>query len=173
MADDVIQKKLAANPDISTQELLAQSLPPQALDKLQRVIHASEQQHTGQIVLCIEARLSQDDTLKHASPRQRALALFAELRVWDTEDNNGVMLYLLLEQHAIELIADRALNRCVAQTAWDTITQRLAISLRAQQYENGLQSALEQISGLLAAYFPSSTTRPRDNTVSDAPVLLP
>ena len=83
------------------------------------------------------------------------------------------MLYLLLEQHAIELIADRALNRCVAQTVWDTITQRLAISLRAQQYENGLQSALEQISGLLAAYFPSSTTRPRDNTVSDAPVLLP
>ena len=105
----------------------------------------------------------------HAGP----LALFAELRVWDTEDNNGVMLYLLLEQHAIELIADRALNRCVAQTVWDTITQRLAISLRAQQYENGLQSALEQISGLLAAYFPSSTTRPRDNTVSDAPVLLP
>ena len=107
------------------------------------------------------------------SEQLRALALFAELRVWDTEDNNGVMLYLLLEQHAIELIADRALNRCVAQTAWDTITQRLAISLRAQQYENGLQSALEQISGLLVAYFPSSTTRPRDNTVSDAPVLLP
>ena len=80
---------------------------------------------------------------------------------------------LLMERHAIELVADRALNRCVAQAAWDSITQRLTVALRAHQYENGLQSALEQISGLLITHFPSSDARPRDNTVSDAPVVLP
>jgi uncharacterized membrane protein len=171
--DDALQQKQAAESDMAAQALIAQYLPQQALDALRHTIHASEQRHTGQIVLCIEASLSPEDMLKHASPRQRALALFGELRVWDTEDNNGAMLYLLMSRHAIELVADRALNRCVAQAAWDSITQRLAVALRAHQYENGLQSALEQMSGLLIAHFPSSAARPRDNTVSDAPVVLP
>ncbi len=171
--DDALQQKQVADSDGAAQALIAQYLPQQALDALRHTIHASEQRHTGQIVLCIEGSLSPEDTLKHATPRQRALALFGELRVWDTEDNNGVMLYLLMERHAIELVADRALNRCVAQAAWDSITQRLAVALRAHQYENGLQSALEQISGLLITHFPSSDARPRDNTVSDAPVVLP
>lgn len=171
--DDALQQKQATDSDMAAQALIAQYLPQQTLDALQHTVHDSEQQHTGQIVLCIEASLSPEDAVKHATPRQRALALFGELRVWDTEDNNGVMLYLLMERHAIELVADRALNRCVTQAAWDSITQRLAIALRAHQYETGLQSALEQISGLLITHFPSSGTRPRDNTVSDAPVVLP
>ena len=172
MAEDFLQKKIAANPEVSTHELITQYVSPAALERLQAFINASEQQHTGQILLCIEASLSPEEIQRYATPRARALALFGELRVWDTEDNNGVMLYLLLDQHAIELVADRALHRSVAQNAWSNITERLAAALRASQYENGLQAALELISGLLIAHFPATAGRVHENTVSDVPVLL-
>lgn len=170
--DDSIQQQLAADPDISTEKLIEQFLPQQALDRLHALISASEQSHTGQLLLCIEASLSPEELQRHPTPRDRALALFGELRVWDTEDNNGAMLYLLLDRHAIELIADRALFRCAAPSAWNAITAQLASALREQQYESGLQTALAQISDLLVAHFPACEKTPRDNTVSDAPVLL-
>ena len=90
--DDSIQQQLAADPDISTEKLIEQFLPQQALDRLHALISASEQSHTGQLLLCIEASLSPEELQRHPTPRDRALALFGELRVWDTEDNNGALL---------------------------------------------------------------------------------
>lgn len=161
---------LAADP--AAHQVIEQHLSQPVLDRLQATINASEQRHTGQLLLCIEETLSPEELQRYASPRERALALFGELRVWDTEDNNGALLYLLLDRHAIELVADRALFRCVEQNTWSAITTQLAAALRAQQYESGLQTALAQISDLLIAHFPAKAHTPRDNTVADAPVLL-
>ncbi|MDO4769343.1 MAG: TPM domain-containing protein [Brachymonas sp.] len=158
--------------DPAAHQVIEQHLGQPVLDRLQASISASEQRHTGQLLLCIEESLSPEDLQRYASPRERALALFGELRVWDTEDNNGALLYLLLDRHAIELVADRALFRCMEQSAWSAITTQLAAALRAQQYESGLQTALAQISDLLIAHFPAKAHTPRDNTVADAPVLL-
>ena len=82
------------------------------------------------------------------------------------------MLYLLLDRHAIELIADRALYRCVEPSVWSGITAQLAAALRTNAYENGLQTALRSISDVLCSHFPACPQTPRDNTVADAPVLL-
>jgi uncharacterized membrane protein len=158
--------------DESIEQLLAQHLNPQVLERLQEVIHTSEQSHTGQIVLCIEEHFSPEDAERYNTPHARALALFGELRVWDTEHNNGAMLYLLLDRHAIELIADRALYRCVEPSVWSGITAQLAAALRTNAYENGLQTALRSISDVLCSHFPACPQTPRDNTVADAPVLL-
>lgn len=169
------QHTAAANEAISehaVEQLIAQHLPQPVLDGLHRTISAGEQKHTGQLVLCIEASLSPDEAARYPTPRDRALALFGELRVWDTEHNNGAMLYLLLDRHAIELIADRALYRSVEPATWSHITTQLAAALRAGQYESGLQAALAQLSDLLATHFPACGQTPRDNTVADAPVLL-
>lgn len=165
-------QKPAAESAAAVAQLIAQHLSQPVLDRLQATISASEQRHTGQLLLCIEETLSPEELQRYATPRERALALFGELRVWDTEDNNGALLYLLLDRHAIELVADRALFRCVEQGAWSTITTQLATALRAQKYESGLQTALAQISDLLIAHFPAKANAPRDNTVADAPVLL-
>lgn len=161
---------VAADP--AAHQVIEQHLGQPVLDRLQAAISASEQRHTGQLLLCIEETLSPAELQRYATPRERALALFGELRVWDTEDNNGAMLYLLLDRHAIELVADRALFRRVEQSAWNAITTQLATALRAQQYESGLQTALAQISDLLIAHFPAHAHTPRDNTVADAPVML-
>ena len=156
----------------TVEQLIAQHLPQPVLDGLHRTISASEQLHTGQLVLCIEASISPEEATRYSTPRDRALALFGELRVWDTEHNNGAMLYLLLDRHAIELIADRALYRSVAPATWSHITTQLAAALRAGQYESGLQAALAHLSDLQVTHFPACGQTPRDNTVADAPVLL-
>ena len=162
----------SAPADSAAYQVIEQYLSQPVLDRLQATINASEQRHTGQLLLCIEETLSPEELQRYATPRERALALFGELRAWDTEDNNGALLYLLLDRHAIELIADRALFRCVEPNCWNTITTQLATALRTQQYESGLQTALAQISDVLIAHFPAKAHTPRDNTVADAPVLL-
>ena len=156
----------------TVEQLIAQHLPQPVLDGLHRTISASEQLHTGQLVLCIEASISPEEATRYSTPRDRALALFGELRAWDTEHNNGPMRHPLLDRHAIELIADRALYRSVAPTTWSHITTQLAAALRAGQYESGLQAALAHLSDLLVTHFPACGQTPRDNTVADAPVLL-
>ena len=107
-----------------------------------------------------------------APARERALSLFGKLRVWDTEHNNGVLIYLLLQEHAIEIIADRGFNRHVPQAEWTHITQRMCEPLRQGQYEHALGIALDDVTALLAAHFPPNPRRPRLNELPDAPVIL-
>ena len=111
-------------------------------------------------------------TERNAPPRERALSLFGKLRVWDTEHNNGVLIYLLLQEHAIEIIADRGFNRHVPQAAWARITERMCEPLREGRYEEALEIALEDVTALLAAHFPPDPHRPRLNELPDAPVIL-
>ena len=170
MADKALQTDAAAR--ARADEKIAQALPAAALKRLQQCIAASEQTHTGEMVLCIEACLPQSYVARGAKPRERAITLFGKLGVWDTEANNGVLLYLLMEPHAIEVVADRAICRVVPQATWNTITERLAAALRTDAYESGLQTALESISDQLAAHFPAGSDAVRKNTVSDAPVVL-
>lgn len=169
--------KLVGQIEDNTQPLKASAiidtyLSPEVLNRLNQCITKSEAQHTGEILLCIEADMPPSYNERQAKPRERALSLFGKYRVWDTEHNNGVMLYLLMRPHAIEIVADRALNRCVTPEQWVTITKQLSITLRQEQYEAGLQQALQSITQLLVQHFPEDGTTVRENTVPDAPVLL-
>jgi uncharacterized membrane protein len=103
---------------------------------------------------------------------QRAVMLFGKLRIWDTEHNNGVLIYLLLAEHAIEVVADRGLNHLVPPEQWRAIVGRLGQSLSAHRFEEGLTLALDEVSKLLEQHFPALPGTQRANELPNTLVLL-
>ena len=104
---------------------LARALDAAALQRLQQRVAASEAHHRGEIRVCAEPGLPLSYLWRGASARERALAMFGKLRVWDTEDNNGVLIYLLLAEHRIEIVADRGLNRHVDAAQWQQVMETM------------------------------------------------
>ena len=151
---------------------LRRVLTPEVLQRLGQRVAASERRHTGQIRICAEGGLPLSYLWRGASARERAITQFGKLRVWDTEHNNGVLIYLLLAEHAIEIVADRGLAQRVPEATWHTLVQHLGQALRAGQYEDGLTEVLAEVSALLVAHFPASGHAPGSNELPDAPVLL-
>ncbi|MDM0010868.1 TPM domain-containing protein [Variovorax sp. J22P168] len=148
------------------------ALPPDALERLERRVAASEQRHTGEIRLCVEAGLPWSYLQREAPARQRAIMLFGKLRVWDTAHNNGVLIYLLLAEHAIEIVADRGIDAHVSAEQWAAMTARMAAAFREGRFEDGLTQALEEVSALLVEHFPLAQGEPDRNELPDAPVVL-
>src|SRR5574343_461853 len=150
------------------------AVPNAVATQLAQRVRASEQRHTGQIVLCIEGALPSSYVWRagRQAPvdtvvRQRAMAWFGRLRVWDTEHNNGVLIYLLLAERRIEIVADRGLQRCASTQDWQDAVSRLASQLQAGNFEAGLTQALEEVSALLVAHFPRTTDASQANELSD------
>ena len=152
---------------------VAQAFPDEVLLRLERLVSHSEGRHTGQIQLCIEGGLPYSYIWRDATARERAVGLFGKLRTWDTEHNNGVLIYLLLADHAIEVIADRALARAVPSDTWTQLVQALGQSFQQQAYAQGMEAALEQVSDLLATHFPRTETETLqpDSQLPNAPVV--
>jgi uncharacterized membrane protein len=147
------------------------AIPPDLLERLARRVAASEKRHTGEVRIYVEAGLPMSYLWRSATPRERAVAIFGKLRVWDTEHNNGVLIYLLLAEHAIEIVADRGLARHVAPDEWRAIVQRMGASLHEGRFEDGLTQALEEVSALLVQHFPADAGAINDNELPDEPVL--
>lgn len=145
------------------------ALPDAAMQRLQDAVAASEAGHSGEIRLCIEAGLPWSYLRRRAPARERALAMFGKLRVWDTEANNGVLIYLLLADHAIELVVDRGLSARVPAQRWQQIVAELSAALRAGQYEQGLAQAVAAVDALLRAHFPVTEGQRNPNELPDAP----
>ncbi len=143
------------------------ALPHAALERLERRISASEEHHTGEVRICVEAALPTSYLLRDATARERAVAMFGKLRVWDTEHNNGVLIYLLLAEHAIELVADRGLNRHVDAAQWQAMVVRWGQLLRRGSVEDGLATALEEVSAVLVTHFPQPAGATRANRLPD------
>ncbi|MBQ0131286.1 MAG: TPM domain-containing protein [Comamonas sp.] len=152
---------------------VAQAFPDEVLLRLERLVSQSERHHTGQIQLCVEGGLPYSYIWRDATARERAVGLFGKLRTWDTEHNNGVLIYLLLADHSIEVIADRALARAVPSDTWTQLVQALGASFQQQAYVQGMEAALEQVSALLATHFPrSQADAPEHETqLPNAPVV--
>ena len=152
---------------------IRKAVPAELVAQLQRRVAQSERRHTGQIRMCIEAGLPTSYLWRGATPRERALTLFGKLRVWDTEENNGVLIYLLLADHAIEIVADRGLNRHVGPGQWQHLVAHMGDAFGAGRYEDGLVQALDQVGALLVSHFPvGDGDAPHPNELPDAPVLL-
>jgi len=151
---------------------LRRALPPGMLERLGERVAASERRHTGQVRICIEGGLPLSYLWRGASVRERAVTQFGKLRVWDTEHNNGVLIYLLLGEHAIEIVADRALARRVPAAAWQALAARMGEAFRQGRYEDGLADALDGVTALLAEHFPAQDGAPRRNELPDEPVAL-
>jgi len=149
------------------------------LNRLTRRVAASERRHSGEIRICVEAGLPMSYLwrhLWHQTPirvlcRERAMSMFGRLQVWDTTHNNGVLIYLLLAEREIELVADRGLNAFVVDAQWQAMVQRMGAAFAARHYEDGLTQALEEVSAVLVANFPESADTSGANELPDAPVL--
>ena len=146
---------------------------PEVLLRLERAVAASESLHTGQIRLCVEGGLPYSYIWRGASARERAVGLFGKLRSWDTEHNNGVLIYLLLADHAIEIIADRAAARAISQSTWDALVQDMQQSFQRQAYAEGMEQTLQRVSALLIEHFPRDPLSPNvsADALPDAPVV--
>lgn len=150
----------------------AHALPADARERIAKAIAASEVQHTGQIRVYVETALPWSYIRRDAPVRERALMEFSKLRVWDTEHNNGVLIYLLLTDHAIEIVADRALARCVDDAQWKAVISKLSADLQSGSYEQALLTAVVQVSTLLTGQFPrTANSAPQGNELPDAPVV--
>jgi uncharacterized membrane protein len=145
--------------------------PPELLAKLERYTAASEARHSGEIRICIEAGLPMSYLWRDATPRERAIAMFGKLRVWDTAQNNGVLIYVLLAERAIEIVADRAISMPANSTFWQDIVAKLSEHLKRDDYERGLTQAMEEISALLVQQFPLDANQANPNELSNRPDL--
>ncbi len=143
--------------------------PPELLQQLERYVAASEARHSGEIRICIEAGLPMSYLWRDASPRERAIAMFGKLRVWDTQHNNGVLIYLLLAEHAIEIVADRAVSTGENKDFWPKIVASLSDHLKRHDFERGLTQAVEEISALLVQQFPVQVGQVNPNELSNRP----
>lgn len=144
-----------------------------ALQNLAALVAASERQHSGEIRICIESRLPHSYLLRpdaiQAITRERAVAQFGKLRVWDTEHNNGVLIYLQLAERAIEIVADRGLASHVTPAMWQAIVQKLGDALQSGQFESGLRQAIAEVSALLSEHFPQYPGAENPNELPDLP----
>ncbi len=150
---------------------LARNLPPELLDRLAARVAASEQRHGGQIRIHAEAGLPWSYLWRDATPRERALTLFGKLGVWDTEANNGVLIYLLLAERAIEIVADRGLARHVPDAHWREVVRRMGHAFREGRFEDGLGQAVDEVSALLEQHFPDGASSDQRNELPDRPTL--
>lgn len=147
------------------------AIPPAVVERLAQHVADSERQHTGEVRIYVEAGLPFSYLWRDAPPRERAIALFGKLGVWDTEQNNGVLIYLLLAEHAIEVVADRGLSRHVGPQQWQEIVAHMRDEFRAGRYEEGLKQAIDEVTALLVRHFPATPGAPNANELPDHPVL--
>lgn len=148
-----------------------EAIPPDLLARLSARVAASERRHSGEIRICVEASLPTSYVWRDATARERAVAMFGKLRVWDTEHNNGVLVYLLLAEHAIEVVADRGLNQRVPPGEWAAMVKRMGTAFHDGRFEDGLTHALEEVSALLVQHFPLAPGDGDRNELPDQPVM--
>lgn len=144
--------------------------PRQTLITIEQAIKASETTHVGEIRFVVEGALDGMPLFKGQSARERAIEVFAQLRVWDTEHNNGVLIYLLLADRAVEIVADRGLHAKVGAPAWEKICRQMETAFQQANYAGGVISGVQAVTQHLMAHFPAYGDG--QNELPDQPVVL-
>ena len=142
-----------------------------ALKRIEARVGNAERLHRGEIRICVEAGLPLSYLWRDATPRERAVTMFGKLRVWDTEFNSGVLIYLLLAERAIEIVADRGLNRHVSQAQWDELTGSMSAAFKAGNFEEGLVAAVDAVDALLRRHFALLAGAANPNELPNRPYL--
>lgn len=141
-----------------------------SLAAIAEAVRRSESQHRGQIRVVIEGTLDLGELWQGMTPRARAENIFARYRVWDTEANNGVLLYLLLADRSVEIVADRGVHGRVGTGGWTDICRRMEEFFHAGQFERGVIAGIEAISKILISEYPASG--PGSNELPDEPAMI-
>lgn len=149
---------------------LGRWFPQPVLDEITAAIAAGETRHLGEVCFAVESRLAPLDALLGPGTRQRAEHLFGQLRVWDTEQNSGVLVYVLLCEHRIEIVADRGIAARVDAREWAALCDVIGRSFASGDPASGVKDAIARIHDLLAQHFPAQGENPRE--LSDVPYVL-
>ena len=137
---------------------------------IEQAIAECESRHGGEIRFIVETAFDLPELWRNLAPRTRALQLFGQFGVWNTEHNNGVLLYVLMADHAVEIIADRGIAVRVTQAEWDAVCRQMEHHYRAGRFREGSVLGVLGIGALLGRHFPGK--RPSDNELPNQPVLL-
>ncbi|MBA5603960.1 TPM domain-containing protein [Duganella sp. FT3S] len=149
---------------------LRRAFPPSTLHAIEREIRASERLHGGEVRFAVEAALPLPALWRGATARERAIDLFSTLRMWDTSERNGVLIYLLLADHAVEIVADRGVHALAGAPHWGRVCHRMERAFRHGSYERGTASAVRMVTRMLARHYPPVPGRP--NELPDKVVVL-
>jgi len=144
--------------------------PPQVLAAIEQAIRAGEATHSGQVRFVVEGALDGAPLFRDQPARARALDIFSQLRIWDTAHNNGVLIYLLLADRDVEIIADRGIDARVGAAGWEKICAEMENSFRAGNFAGGVIKGIQAVSRQLAAHFPRHGGG--TNELPDTPVVI-
>lgn len=157
-------------------------LGPGALERIEKRVRDSECRHLGEICVCVEASLPASYLRRHLRARvpiaqivhERALTMFGKLRVWDTELNNGVLIYVQLAEHRVEIVDDRGLARHVPDADWEPVIEQMRAHFRQGRYEDGIICAVDAVSAVLERHFPARAAADgteREDALPNRPVI--
>lgn len=146
------------------------AFPDATLAAIAEAIDAGERTHRGEVRLIVEKALPFEAAWDGVTNRQRALALFADYGVWDTEDNCGVLIYVNLAEHRVDIVADRGIDRRIDAATWQAVCRTMTAGFRQGRFHDATLAAIAQVNELLRQHFPADGERP--NELPDRPVML-
>src|SRR5512135_559402 len=149
---------------------MRRTFPRASLDKIEHSIAEVEKTHAGQIRFAVEAALELKPLLAGQTARERAIEVFSQLRIWDTEHNNGVLIYLLLADRDVEIVADRGVHARLGQEVWEAICKEMESAFRQGKFDEGVISGIRQVGAHLARHYPHAGSK--TNELPDQPVLI-
>jgi uncharacterized membrane protein len=146
------------------------TFPARSRRAIEDAVAASEVRHAGELRFVIEGALDIGQLLRGVTARQRAVELFSELRVWDTEANSGVLIYVQLADRQVEILADRGIHRRVGDAPWQAICRAMEAEFRAGRFEAGALAGVRAIGDILTREFPAGGDNPDE--LANAPELV-
>jgi uncharacterized membrane protein len=149
---------------------LRRAFPQDVLDRIEAAVRESEIRHRAEVRFAVEGALEFLPVARGLTPRERALEVFSLLRVWDTEENSGVLIYVQLVDRDIEIVADRGVASQIAQDEWEAICHHMEVAFAAGRYEEGALTAIAAVTALLVRHFPAGSLNPDE--LPDKPVVL-
>lgn len=149
---------------------IKRAFPPATLVAIAQAIKASETTHVGEVRFVVEGALDGTPLFKGQSARERAIDVFSQLRIWDTEHNNGLLIYLLLADRNVEIVADRGIHAKVGSREWENICRKMETAFKQSNFESGALSGIEAVTRHLTTHFPA--TGAGYNELPDNPVML-
>jgi uncharacterized membrane protein len=156
----------------ATRAGLRRAFTEQDLDAIERAVDESEQQHSGEIRVAIEGALEPGEIWLGKTPRERALEVFAALGVWDTDANNGVLIYVLLADRDVEIVADRGFNGRVPASEWQAACEDMEREFRAGRFREGAVVGVEDVGKIIARHFPQRPGQRDEDQLPNRPRLL-
>ncbi len=155
---------------LTTDGRVARAFPHGTLLAIEKSIQASESAHEGEIRFVVEGGLDGRPLFKGQSAHDRAIDLFAQLRVWDTQANTGLLIYVLLADRAVEIVADRGLHAKVGSQAWRKVCAQMEAAFKRADFEGGVLGGIQAVTQHLLQHFPAGDRS--GNELPDKPVLL-